>query len=1090
MKDFKIILGRNSTDRQERMLQKVKAFASASKGEKALFIVPDQYTFSAEKYLISELGDALMHRVRVISFKHLAQIVFSQCGTSFDFVGEGGRAALMLNAYSAVQPQLSYYADYSDFNFNDALCNQIKTFKAYGLKPQTLLDAETSDSVKDLALIYGSYDALLGKTFADPADRLSILSDVIIENGLFQDTYVFVDYFKILNAAELGVLKALYEVGAHITLSLVCEGYADDTDVFYSVSTVLKNIEKYIKRVDGSLVIEKAEEKNNYKFPALSHIEKNLYSEENVTIADTEGVNLYIASDISDEVDRVCCYICELVRDRGFEYSDIAVVVRNEDEYAADIDSTFSEYGIPVILHGKNSILGKRAVRFVSSLFACLRFGFKREDVLDFINCGYLKDIDSDDIGEFERYIRIWNCRGKDYEKPFVRSINGFTGGAKGDSEKDKNILERVEKVRSEFWEIASFLGKPSHKDRVRNFAENLFELFQKLNIENEIAKQTQIYAQYNDKLLAEENDRVYELMIRGLDEYVSVSGDDEVSLEDFGRMYLRILSEYSLGSIPTVLDGVLVGNADTVPLLNPKAVFVLGLTEGNFPARCNASGLVSDKDRKVLEEQGIIADSSPLEKFLYEEFIVYFVMSSAREFLFISYPTISRGENVPSAPFERVRALFENYKPESAPNEENGFVEKRIQSKTPARYRALRDNIKDLKDYFEITEEFGNAEIPEEFQISEDTAKALYKLPLRLSASRSDTYFSCPYKYFVRYGLGLNPLEKAEFSPVNTGTIIHDSLDCIFKAEKDIAALDNISILNLATKTVDEYMNKSFGEESESPEIKRKSLSVKKRLESLLRTMRDELKISQFKPVYTEFGIGKEGGMPVYEIREDGVCADITGSIDRVDEYFDGENSYVRVIDYKTGSKKFSLNSIYQGLDMQMILYLSNLAKDGRSFFSGTVKPAGAIYYLLNKETEKSDNVSESLKGFEEGEYISSSENKINPRSGVLLEDFEILEKMDSTGKYLPPKGKDGVNRIDEHGFEILFDYTQKRLLKMCRGITSGIIPKTSFKFGGKESCSYCPIEKYCENKNCYHFEKENYKDVLTKMEEESDDE
>ena len=168
----------------------------------------------------------------------------------------------------------------------------------------------------------------------------------------------------------------------------------------------------------------------------------------------------------------------------------------------------------------------------------------------------------------------LFRSNGKGFFEPFGRSIRGFSGG-ESPSEEDTDRLARAENVRLTVGEVLSYLGRGSDKATVRTHAERLFSLFEKTGLEEKINADTQTLAAMGEKTLADENEKLFELLVRGLDEYVRSAGDSEVSFDLFGRMYLRIISEYSVGSIPTALDTVLVGGADTAPLLDKRAVFV-----------------------------------------------------------------------------------------------------------------------------------------------------------------------------------------------------------------------------------------------------------------------------------------------------------------------------------------------------------------------------------------------------------------------------------------------------------------------------------------------------------------------------------
>ena len=562
------------------------------------------------------------------------------------------------------------------------------------------------------------------------------------------------------------------------------------------------------------------------------------------------------------------------------------------------------------------------------------------------------------------------------------------------------------------------------------------------------------------EKTLADENEKLFELLVRGLDEYVRSAGDSEVSFDLFGRMYLRIISEYSVGSIPTALDTVLVGGADTAPLLDKRAVFVLGLREGSFPKTPSSSPLVPERERAALEEQGIVVDISPFDKFLYEQFIVYYALTAATERVYMSYPSSDGGEGVPSEVFDRCRAAFPN-----AVITARASDAERIYRARPSKIKAVEYGIQDLSEYFDIRIASDDEYLKTGFSVSEEVAKKLYGSPVYISATKSNTFAECPYNYFVRFGLGINELQKAEFSAVNVGSLVHASLDRIFKKEKDISALDDETLSALAQNEIGTYMKEAFGADADRRDMQACAASVQKRLLVLLRSMRNELRTVGFRPVYTELGIGKgENGLPAYDLDcGNGIKARVTGSIDRVDALEKDGKTFVRVIDYKTGENKFSLADICRGKSLQLPLYLDILKETGAHLFSSEPEPVGMMYYVLNKATEKLDTEPDTFAEFAQTGKLPAVPDS-HKRSGMLL-DVSSPTNGDEDGEQPDIHGevdKKEFIKTDKNGFDTVFFYVKDSLKKMCGTLCSGRTEKTPNKNGN--TCKYCPLGSICE--------------------------
>ena len=425
-----------------------------------------------------------------------------------------------------------------------------------------------------------------------------------------------------------------------------------------------------------------------------------------------------------------------------------------------------------------------------------------------------------------------------------------------------------------------------------------------------------------------------------------------------------------------------------------------------------------------------------------------------------MSYPSSDGGEGVPSEVFDRCRAAFPN-----AVITARASDAERIYRARPSKIKAVEYGIQDLSEYFDIRIASDDEYLKTGFSVSEEVAKKLYGSPVYISATKSNTFAECPYNYFVRFGLGINELQKAEFSAVNVGSLVHASLDRIFKKEKDISALDDETLSALAQNEIGTYMKEAFGADADRRDMQACAASVQKRLLVLLRSMRNELRTVGFRPVYTELGIGKgENGLPAYDLDcGNGIKARVTGSIDRVDALEKDGKTFVRVIDYKTGENKFSLADICRGKSLQLPLYLDILKETGAHLFSSEPEPAGMMYYVLNKATEKLDTEPDTFAEFAQTGKLPAVPDS-HKRSGMLL-DVSSPTNGDEDGEQPDIHGevdKKEFIKTDKNGFDTVFFYVKDSLKKMCGTLCSGRTEKTPNKNGN--TCKYCPLGSICE--------------------------
>ena len=279
---------------------------------------------------------------------------------------------------------------------------------------------------------------------------------------------------------------------------------------------------------------------------------------------------------------------------------------------------------------------------------------------------------------------------------------------------------------------------------------------------------------------------------------------------------------------------------------------------------------------------------------------------------------------------------------------------------------------------------------------------EALLGRKLRISPSQLEKYYTCRYGYFLQYVLGLRPRRRAELSADQSGTLMHwvlqMALDPYPGPDNPMAALqpfmelDDEAMASLAALLVDEYAKRYLPEDT--ARFAYLLSRLKKSMTSLLLYLRDEQRQSSFKPVACELKIGRgEDAVPaqVYHL-SDGRTVQLVGTVDRADEWVEEDGTrWVRVVDYKTGTKKLDLKEVYCGLDCQMLLYLFSLTRDKSGRFTGA-EPAGVLYLLADPAPETTTRE----------KAAHSVEYKLD---GLVRDEQKLFDAMDAdeTGRYLP---------------------------------------------------------------------------------------
>ena len=340
----------------------------------------------------------------------------------------------------------------------------------------------------------------------------------------------------------------------------------------------------------------------------------------------------------------------------------------------------------------------------------------------------------------------------------------------------------------------------------------------------------------------------------------------------------------------------------------------------------------------------------------------------------------------------------------------------------------------------------------------------------LRISPSQLEKYYTCRYGYFLQYVLGLKPRRRAELSADQSGTLMHWVLQMALDPHPDadnpcnaltpFLELDDEAMAGLASLLVDEYAKRYLPEDT--ARFAYLLSRLKKSMTSLLCYLRDEQKQSCFHPAACELRIGSgEDAVPgqVYHL-SDGRTVQLVGTVDRADEWVEENGTrWVRVVDYKTGTKKLNLREVYCGLDCQMLLYLFSLTRDKSGRFTGA-EPAGVLY-LLADPAPKTTNRQQAQ---QDVQY---------ELDGLVRDEQKVFDAMDAdeTGRYLPfgyrngapsPSQKDKradiakLNRIQLHLDDLV--------TQMGQQLYDGQIAAEPLVAGaGRNPCVWCDYSFIC---------------------------
>lgn len=1081
---LQFVLGRSGFGKTE-YLRDLIADKARGGEDKLLFLVPDQITFENETAFLDLLGPADAGRVLVLGFSRLSDYVFEKTGNRFStFADEGIRNLVMSLALEQVADRLTIFEKRSaSRDLCEVMLSAVKEYKKCSLSSDVLRSAaeavedETlSKKLTDSALVYDAYNAIMEQSYMDPLDSLTKVSELLLSHPLFEGYTIAVDSFYGFTAQEYGVMERLMTQSREMYVALTDDGGAGgDTSLFYAPQRTRANLSRIAR--NNHIVIKphiRLTEPHRFLDPALAAVEENLYRLDKTPYADAcDAVSVYEASGVYDECDYVARTIRKLIED-GYRYRDIAVIARATDPYAGILDACFEKYNIRYFMDDPVNIDAMPIVRLVSSAFDIVCRSFDRDDVLTLLKTG-LCSYDLQDIADFENYLYVWDISGRRFFDAFTANPSGYSDTFSDD---EKEQLARVEALRKDVIGKLRRFAKAVRDTDGRTIAKALMDLLYALKCDENIDRLCSEMEQRGEDDLSADLLRMWGVMCELLDKTVAVIGDYAIEPKRFSELLYVNFSNTEVASIPRGLDEVDVACADRSLVSGKRAVFVIGANEGEFPRTPVEAGVFTDAERCVLKSMSLPLSDSVGELFSTERYYAYTALTSASEKLYISYYTADLvGEKrAPSdivTELKTALTLLQVSTFDTVPITDRLLSERAAFDYLIAHYRsrssdteALRAYFKDHETYAPLTAAIDKLSDRHIRRITQrDLTRKLFGSEMRLSSTRIEAYHNCAFRYFCEYGLKTKERRKAEMNALEYGTMIHYVFESFF-GRHDHAAFSGMTETDVAEEVsalLDGYFETHFGgEKDKSKRFLYLFYRIKSTAVKLVWRLIEEFAQSDFTPVDFELGIGDD--IPAYTLDlENGLSLSVRGSVDRVDLCdLDGVR-YVRVVDYKTGTKTFDLSDIYYGINLQMFLYLSAIERGAGERYGDDLTPAGVLYMPAVSPSVSADGTAD------EKEVRKKILEKYTMK-GLILDDESVLTAMehDGRGVYIPVKfngekitaGAGSLATIEELG--AIFRRIDVLVSQMAMALYDGNVDAAPL-LGDYDACKYCRYRSVC---------------------------
>ncbi len=1052
--------------------------------DKIILIVPDQSSFETEKAFLDLLGAKNSKKVLIFGFSRLCRYVFEMTGSfSKNVLDNGTRAMLMSLALEQLTEKLNLLKCSHNKSIVDAMLQTVTDLKKCSVASDDLRMAAqniTNDTLKtklyETALVSDTFDALVSQSYIDPLDDLTRLYNILTENKIFSGYTVFYDGFSGFTIQQLKVIRVLLSQCLDTYISLTIDPMTDAAeDVFATSNHTYKTLKEYAKR-DGIDIKSpiKTELSVRFKSNELKMLESGIFRKDYEAVHDTvHDIMLYSAFDIYAECEFVARQIKNLVINKRYLYSDISIICHDTSPYRGILNEVLSKYDIPYFMDTEADIEVKPVIRLVNSLFRVILNGFERDDVISLLKSG-LTSNNIDEISIFENYVFVWNINNSGFKSEFTFNPKGFSEKF---TKSDENNLKVAEKVRKSVVEpLTAFMNDSKNKDG-SEISKLLYNLLTQLGVPAALKTMYEKFEKANIKSVGAEQIKIWNMFVDILDKMVAVLGTTPLSLKRYYELLCFQISAMKLSQIPQTMDSVTVTTAQRVRISKQRASFLIGCTDGVFPAAPHSSGIFSCFELKLLalSEISLSEDFSDIADL--ETFMAYCCMTSPSEKLYISYLVSDLQGNSynPSVIVTETQKIFPNIILLDAfdfiPEKESMYAVKPAFEELAKSLSNSKYGLNGLSEYFEDDENYSSklsavkrARDNQPFIINNgQIAEKLFGSDLKISASQLEKFNLCRFSYFCNYGLNIKERRKAEINPMEYGTLIHYILEKFFLkfTKNEYSSMTENTIKSFVTEILNSYVIKCFGgEESKTMSFLYSLEVLNSNVCVLLKHIVDEMSQSDFEVADCELKIGSD--IPAYTLKlSEKHKIQVYGSVDRVDIMEKNGVRYLRVIDYKTGPKKFKLSDILYGINLQMLLYLCSIYKKGHSRY-GDIIPAGILYMPASVPSISADKNTDDKK-------ILGELNKELKMNGFLLNDTEAISGMDKTesGKYIPVKIKLGtpisagsLATLEEFGK--IFKKIDRIIANMGKDLYGGKIQAAPVQ-GAHDACKYCPYDSIC---------------------------
>ncbi|WP_338472107.1 helicase-exonuclease AddAB subunit AddB [Niallia sp. XMNu-256] len=1123
----RLIIGRSGSGKTTRCLDEIKAkLMENPQGNPILYIVPDQMTFLSEYQLVQtpELGG--MIRAQVYSFTRLAWKILQETGgISRYHLNSTGISMLIQKIIEDKKEELHLYKRTADkAGFINQMEQMLIEFKRYCVEPQELIEVGQNeysgkvlkDKLHDLQLIYENFERELTNKYIDSEDYFRLLSEKIGESKLLKEAEIYIDGFHGYTPQEYMIIEGLMKHCPQVTITLTLDKpfYGQGPDDLHLFRLTGENFRTLVEMAKvNELPVEEVRLKGQKRWgnSALQHLEAYFDTRPAKTYNGDHSIYMAEAVNRRAEIEGVARQIRHLVYKENYRYRDIAILMRNGQDYQEIIETIFGDYEIPYFIDQKRTMLHHPLVELIRSVLEIINSNWRYEPVFRAIKTELLfpfgQNVEKlrEQMDLLENYVLAYGIKGDKWikrERWKYRRVRGLELENVAQTDKERQIEQILNELRLMITAPILRLSRRLKKaESGRQLGEALYLFIEELDIPVKLESWKTIQEEKGNLVKAREHDQAWNAIIDILDQFVEILGNQSISLPAFLKIMEAGLESLRFSLVPPAMDQVLAGDLEKSRLSSVKVAFVIGMNEGVLPKKFTDDGILADEDREKIIVSGLKIAPSSRSRLLDEEFLAYMAFTTPSDQLYISYPLANEEGNalMPSLYIKRIQDLFPNYTRlvyMTDPNEtievdqlsyishENrslSYLTSQLQMKK--RQYPVADFWWDVYNWYvegpkketalrvlsSLTYKNGAKRLPNEL------SQELYGDHIQASVSRMELFHSCQFSHFAHHGLKLRERQMFRLEAPDIGELFHSALKHIAQTVMDSqlswSELTREQSERLAKEAVEilapKLQNEILLSSNRHAYIMRKLQQIITRASIILS---EHAKASGFTPVGLEVDFGPKKELPplTFKLRN-GTNMQLVGRIDRVDKAEDENGVYLRIIDYKSSAQELNLAEVYYGVALQMLTYLDIILHHSKELIGQEAIPAGVLYFHVHNPMLNAKKIM----------TIEDIENELFKKfkmNGLVLGEENAVQLMDlsldagSTSNIVPAKmNKDGSfskqSKIaSKQEFSTISEYLHHLYVKTGNAITEGNVAISPYKLKDRTPCTFCSFKSFCQ--------------------------